>query len=113
MNILEKNYFKFNFIKERINYINNIINHEYIKYNLEIWEISFDIEEIILDKNYLTHDWNEHFKKVNLDIESILSIFLFRNEFNEWENKKIINNNIFNYSFLNKFSIYSWNNYEN
>ena len=112
MNILEKNYFKFDFIKEKINHANDIIDYKCIKYNLEIWEISFDIEEIVLDKDYLIHDWNEYFKRINLDIESILSTFLLRNKFNEWENKETASNNIFNYNFLNKLSIYSWNNYE-
>ena len=93
--------------------MNDAIDYEYIKYNLEIWEIPFDIEEIILDKDYLTHDWNEFSKKTNLDIKSILSTFFLRNKFNKWENKKIMNNNIFNYNFLNKLSKYSWNNNEN
>ena len=113
MNILKKDYFEFSFIKEKIDYANNVIDYECVKHNLEIWEIPFDIEEIILDKDYLAHDWNEHFEKINLDVESILPAFLLRDEFNEWENKKIVNNNIFNYSFLNKLLIYSWNNYEN
>ena len=56
MNISKKNYFEFNFIKKKINYINNIIDYEYIKYNLEICEISFDIKKIILDKDYFIHD---------------------------------------------------------